>query len=54
MSKNKMRVVVTGKQRPTIDVEAMTRIVIALGREWDARKRGKRALVAARGTVTEP
>jgi len=33
MAKKVMRVVVTGKPRPAIDVNAMTQVVIALGRE---------------------
>ena len=35
--KEGVRVVVTGKPRPTIDVDAMTQIVIALGRELAAK-----------------
>lgn len=34
-----VRVVITGKPRPTIDVDAMAQIIIALGRELDQRKR---------------
>jgi hypothetical protein len=37
MSKKGVRVVVIGKPRPAIDVEAMTQIVIALGRELAVR-----------------
>lgn len=42
MPKKGVRVVITGKQRPTIDVDAMMHIVIALGREIAERKRVKR------------
>ena len=42
MPKKGVRVVITGKQRPTIDVDAMTQIIIALGRELAARKRLRR------------
>lgn len=38
MPKKGVRVVITGKPRPNIDVDAMTQIVIALGREFAARK----------------
>jgi hypothetical protein len=37
MPKKGVRVVITGKPRPVIDIDAMTQIVIALGREFDAR-----------------
>ena len=39
MVKKETRVVVRGKQRAEIAVEAMVQIVIAFGRELDARKR---------------
>jgi hypothetical protein len=42
MSKKGVRVVVGGKQRARIDVEAMTQIVIALGRELAKRAEKKR------------
>jgi hypothetical protein len=38
MSKKGVRIVITGAQRRTIEVEAMTQIVIALGRELAARE----------------
>jgi len=38
MPKKGMRVVITGAQRRTIDIDEMTQIVIALGRELAARK----------------
>ena len=41
MPKKGVRVVITGKQRPKIDVDAMTQIVIALGREFAERKAGE-------------
>lgn len=40
MPKKVMRVIIIGKPRPKIDVDAMTQIVIALGRELAERKRG--------------
>jgi hypothetical protein len=39
MPKKGVRVVITGKPRPKIDVGAMTQIIIALGREFAKRKR---------------
>jgi len=39
MPKKGVRVVITGKPRPVLDVAAMTRIVIALGRELEQRER---------------
>lgn len=42
MPKKGVRVIITGKPRPTIDVDAMAQIVIALGRELAERKRAKR------------
>ncbi len=38
MPKKGVRVIITGKPRATIDVDAMTQIIIALGREFAARK----------------
>ena len=37
MPKKGMRVIITGAQRRTIDVDAMVQIVIALGRELAER-----------------
>lgn len=34
MPKKGVRVVITGQPRPTIDVDAMTQIIIALGRQF--------------------
>jgi hypothetical protein len=42
MPKKEVRVTITGSQRPKIDVDAMTQIVIALGREFAQRRRVKR------------
>ena len=39
MPKKGVRVVITGQPRPKIDVDAMTQIIIALGREF-AKRRG--------------
>ena len=41
MQKKGVRVIVTGKLRPTIDVDAMAAIIIALGREFAQRKQDK-------------
>jgi hypothetical protein len=41
MPKKGVRVVITGKPRPTIDVDAMTHVIIALGREFAKRKAAK-------------
>lgn len=38
MPKKGVRVVITGKPRPKIDMDAMTQIIIALGREFAKRK----------------
>ena len=38
MPKKGVRVLVAGKPRPKIDVDAMTQIIIALGREFAKRK----------------
>jgi hypothetical protein len=52
MTKKKgVRVVVTGKPRPTIDVDAMTQIVIALGRELAERNQAKVAPKTIRAEV---
>lgn len=39
MPKKGVRVIITGSQRRVIEVDAMTQIIIALGRELAARKR---------------
>lgn len=39
MPKKGVRVIISGAPRPVIDIEAMTRIVIALGRELEQRER---------------
>jgi hypothetical protein len=39
MPKKGIRVIIRGGMRPTVSVEAMTRIVIALGRELAVRER---------------
>ena len=44
MPKKGVRVVITGKPRTAIDVDAMTQIVIALGRELAQRGETKRQL----------
>ncbi len=48
MQKKGVRVIVAGKPRPTIDVDAMAQIIIALGREFAQRKRDE-----PRRTLTE-
>ena len=42
MTKKGVRVVITGAQRRTIDVDAVTQIVIALGRELATRTQAKK------------
>jgi hypothetical protein len=42
MPKKGVRVTIAGKPRRVIDVDAMTQIIIALGREFAERKRTKR------------
>lgn len=54
MPKKGVRVVITGKPRPKIDVDAMTQIVIALGREFAERKRGKAPTKEARTKAVTP
>jgi Na+-transporting NADH:ubiquinone oxidoreductase subunit NqrA len=51
MPKKGVRVSIAGKPRRVIDVDAMTHIVIALGREFAERKRTKKRQTAktARG-----
>lgn len=43
MPKKVVRVMITGKPRSAIDIDAMAQIVIALGREFEARKQAKLA-----------
>jgi hypothetical protein len=45
--KKGVRVVITGKPRPTIDTDAMTQIIIALGREFAKRKAAAKAKPAS-------
>jgi len=52
MRKKGVRIVITGKPRPTIDVDAMTQVIIALGREFAKRKGAKTK--PASGRVTSP
>ena len=52
MPKKGVRVVITGKPRPTIDVDAMTQIIIALGREFAKRKEAKTKPTSDRVTST--
>lgn len=47
MPKKGVRVIITGKPRPKIDVDATTQIVIALGRELAERKQGESQQKAA-------
>lgn len=47
MPKKGVRVTVLGLPRRKIDVDAMTQVVIALGRELAQRKQGKRRSKAA-------
>ncbi len=42
MPKKGVRVQIIGKPRRVIDVEAMTHIIVALGREFAERKRPKK------------
>ena len=46
MPKKGVRIVITGRPRPKIDVEAMAQIIIALGRELAARKPAQRQIDA--------
>jgi hypothetical protein len=46
MPKKGMHIIITGKPRAAIDVDAMTQIVIALGRELAEQKQAKRQLKA--------
>lgn len=54
MPKKGVRVRVSGKQRPRIDVEAVAQIIIALGRELDGRDRDKQATAFARTEAVSP
>ena len=42
MPKKGVRVVIAGRPRPKIDVDAMVQIIIALGRELAEQERGRR------------
>jgi hypothetical protein len=42
MTKKEVRLTISGKQRPVIDVDLMTQVVIALGRELAAAMRSAR------------
>ncbi len=52
MPKKGVRVVIIGKPQRSIDVDAMTQIVIALGREFAQRKRAKRQIRKPRMKAT--
>ena len=58
MPKKGVRVIITGAQRRTIDVELMTQAVIALGRELAERKpkrpRTRKRTQTAAGTGARP
>lgn len=54
MPKKGVRVIITGKPRPALDVDAMTQIVIALGRELAARKQVKLAPQSTRTKAISP
>ena len=54
MPKKGVRVRISGKQRPKIDVEAVAQIIIALGRELDGRDRDKQASSSARAEAVSP
>ena len=54
MPKKGVRVVITGKPRPKIDVDAMTQIVIALGRQFAEREGGKTPSKQARTKAETP
>jgi hypothetical protein len=47
MVKKETRVIVRGKQRADIAVEAVVQIVIAFGRELEARQKAKQASAEA-------
>ncbi len=47
MPKKGVRVIITGAQRRTIDVDAMTHIIIALGRELAERDTKRQPKMAA-------
>lgn len=50
MPKKRVRVVISGKPRPKIDVDAMTQIIIALGREFAKRSGAKAKSTSERVT----
>jgi hypothetical protein len=52
MPKKGMRIIITGSQRRTIEVDAMVQIIIALGRELDGRDQDAHA--PARVEVVRP
>lgn len=54
MPKKLVRVIINGKPRSAIDVDAMTQIVIALGRELAARKQVEVAPQPTRTKATSP
>jgi hypothetical protein len=54
MPKKGVRVIITGKPRPKIDVDAMTQIVIALGRELAERTQTKRQPTVTRWAGVAP
>lgn len=54
MPRKGVRVVITGKPRPIIDIGAMTNIIIALGRELAARERDAATLAVASTEVNTP
>jgi hypothetical protein len=53
MTKKGVRVVVTGAQRRTIDMDVMTQIVIALGRELALREPGRTKTWKPGATTTD-
>jgi hypothetical protein len=54
MPKKGVQAVIIGSQRRKIDVEAMTQIVIALGRELAGRKRPRRRVKPTSQAGTRP
>jgi hypothetical protein len=54
MPKKGVRVVITGTPRPKLDVDAMTQIVIALGRELEEREEDERAPKQTTEKVASP
>lgn len=53
MTKKGMRIIISGAQRRTIDVDAVTHIVIALGKEIAERAQVKKPKVKTAGTSAE-